>query len=365
MKKLMYIFAAGTTLLAACQPGNTYKVTGTIEGLNDGDTVYIQKVQEMKLVPTDTAIITNGQFEFTGTADSTELRYVTYINNGRPNGTNFFLEKGNINVTMSKNGKKEVKGTPSNETWSEYSAQMDSMYTEMREIYGTLMDTTLTEEGRKAKIDLLNSKEKASMDYTIEVIKTNIDNPVGIFLLSQNYSNMEPETLDTVINMVPAKYQGDQAIVNIKKELDAAKKTAVGQKFTDFEMQTPEGKTVKLSDYISKNKVTLLDFWASWCGPCRAEMPNVVKAYKEYGKKGFGIVGVSLDNNAEAWKKAIKELDITWPQMSDLKGWACEGAQLYAVRGIPATFMINQEGIIVAKDVRGKEITNKLDELLK
>ena len=130
-------------------------------------------------------------------------------------------------------------------------------------------------------------------------------------------------------------------------------------------MQTPEGETVKLSDFISKNKVTLIDFWASWCGPCRAEMPNVVKAYNEYKNKGFGIVGVSLDNSADAWKKAIKDLNITWPQMSDLKGWECEGAQLYAVRGIPATFMINQEGIIVAKDVRGEEITKKLDELLK
>ncbi len=235
----------------------------------------------------------------------------------------------------------------------------------MREIYGSIMDTTLTEEARKERIDLLNSKEKVSMDYTTEVIKTNIENPVGIFLLTQNYSNMEPETLEGVINMVPEKYQSNQSVVNIKKELETAKKTAVGQPFIDFEMQTPEGETVKLSDFISKNKVTLIDFWASWCGPCRAEMPNVVKAYNEYKNKGFGIVGVSLDNSADAWKKAIKDLNITWPQMSDLKGWECEGAQLYAVRGIPATFMISQEGIIVAKDVRGEEIAKKLDELLK
>lgn len=365
MKKLMYILAAGTTLLAACQPGNTYKVTGTIEGLNDGDTVLIQKIEERKLVPTDTAIVANGQFEFTGTVDSTELRYVTYINNGRPAGTTFFLEKGDINVKMSKDGKNEIKGTATNNTWNAYNVAMDSMYTEMREIYGSIMDTTLTEEARKERIDLLNSKEKVSMDYTTEVIKTNIENPVGIFLLTQNYSNMEPETLESVINMVPEKYQSNQSVVNIKKELETAKKTAVGQPFIDFEMQTPEGETVKLSDFISKNKVTLIDFWASWCGPCRAEMPNVVKAYNEYKNKGFGIVGVSLDNSADAWKKAIKDLNITWPQMSDLKGWECEGAQLYAVRGIPATFMISQEGIIVAKDVRGEEIAKKLDELLK
>ncbi len=365
MKKLMYILAAGTTLLAACQPGNTYKVTGSIEGLNDGDTVLIQKFEDRKLIPLDTAVVANGQFEFAGTTDTTELRYVTYVNNGRPAGTTFFLEKGNINVKMSKDGKNEIKGTAINNTWNAYNVAMDSMYTEMRGIYESIMDTTLTEEARKERIDLLNSKEKASMDYTTEVIKTNIENPVGVFLLVQNYNGLEPETLEGFINMIPEKYQGDKAISSIKEELAAAKKTAVGQPFIDFEMQTPEGKTVKLSDFISKNKVTLIDFWASWCGPCRNEMPNVVKAYNEYKNKGFGIVGVSLDNNADAWKKAIKDLNITWPQMSDLKGWQCEGAALYAVRAIPATFMINQEGIIVAKNVGGEEIAKKLDELLK
>ena len=106
------------------------------------------------------------------------------------------------------------------------------------------------------------------------------------------------------------------------------KATAVGQKFTDFEMQTPEGKTVKLSDYVGKGKVVLVDFWASWCGPCRREMPNLVEAYAKYKNKNFEIVGVSLDQSADAWKEAIKKLNITWPQMSDLKYWNCEGAQL-------------------------------------
>lgn len=365
MKKFMYIVAAGTTLFAACQPGNTYKVAGTIEGLNDGDTVYIQKMDDSKLVPVDSVVVANGQFEFTGIADSTELCYITYKNNGRPAGSTFFLEKGNINVKMSADGKKEVTGTPTNDIWYAYSQQVDSMYSEMREIYAAAQDTTLTDEERKAKMDLLDLKEQASMDYAIETMKTNIGNPVGIMLLRQNYAYMESEKLDAVLEMVPEKYQGNETVVKIKKEIEVMKKTAVGQPFTDFEMQTPEGETVKLSDFIGKNKVTLLDFWASWCGPCRAEMPNVVKAYKEYKDKGFGVVGVSLDNNAEAWKKAIADLNITWPQMSDLKGWACEGAKLYAVHGIPATFMINQEGIIVAKNVRGEEIAKKLDELLK
>ena len=109
----------------------------------------------------------------------------------------------------------------------------------------------------------------------------------------------------------------------------------------------------------------MVDFWASWCGPCRGEMPNVIKAYNEFKDKGFAIVGVSLDSKADAWKKAIKDLGIPWAQMSDLKGWQCAGAALYNVRAIPATVLIDQSGKIIAKDLRGEELIAKLKELLK
>ena len=149
------------------------------------------------------------------------------------------------------------------------------------------------------------------------------------------------------------------------KRIEILEKTAVGQKFTDFSMPDPEGNIIKLSDVIAKNKYTLIDFWASWCGPCRAEMPNVVAAYKEYNKKGFGIVGVSLDSDAAKWKDAIKTLNMTWTHMSDVKGWQCEGAALYGVNSIPATVLVAQDGTIIARNLRGEAIKEKLAELLK
>ena len=124
-------------------------------------------------------------------------------------------------------------------------------------------------------------------------------------------------------------------------------------------------KGVKLSDYAGKGKLVLVDFWASWCGPCRREMPNLVELYKQYKNKNFEIVGVSLDQNGDSWKAAIKQLNITWPQMSDLKYWECEGAQLYAVSSIPHVVLIDGEGTIVARGLHGEELQQKVAELLK
>ena len=129
-------------------------------------------------------------------------------------------------------------------------------------------------------------------------------------------------------------------------------------------MDTPDGKTLKMSDFVDNNKYTLIDFWASWCGPCRAEMPTVAKAYDEFHAKGLEIVGVSLDNEKGDWVSAISMLNMPWPQVSDLKGWECAGAQLYNVRAIPANLLIDQQGRIVAQDLRGEDLLQKLAELL-
>ena len=357
---------AGLLAFASCQEKAGYTIKGTIEGVAEGDTVYLQNFVDGSLVKMDSAVVKGGAFEFKGTPDSvTVSRYVTYRKNGMRMTAMVFIEKGDITLNMGAEANK-VAGTMCNDAYQQFMDKFVAINKEMSEIYQkSKTDTTLTDDQRKDLEKQLAEKDSLGTEMVYNCINENINNLVGVQLLTSYANAFETAKVKALLDKVPAAYSADKDIVALKEHIATIEKTEVGQKFIDFAMNTPEGKEVKLSDFISQNKYTLIDFWASWCGPCRQEMPNVVDAYKQFKSKGFGIVGVSLDKDADKWKQAIKDLNITWPQMSDLKAWQCEGAKLYGVRAIPATVLVDQEGNIVARDLRGEDIAAKLEELLK
>jgi thiol-disulfide isomerase/thioredoxin len=362
MNKFNYLLAVGGMALAACTSGNNYRITGTVEGAQEGDVVYLQEYVNRELVKVDSAIVRNGEFTFTGQQDSTVSRFLTYTKDDVHYVTDFFLENGKITATLGESC--NVDGTPNNQVYQQFKDQYKVLNDEMRELYTRARkDSTLTAEQKDELMKQLDSKDSIAMDLAYTTIKTNIASAVGAALLPDYAPAFSHEQQKELLGLLPEKFQNGERIARLRDHVETVEKTSEGKHFIDFTLNSPEGEPVTLSDIIAQNEYTLIDFWASWCGPCRAEMPNVVAAYQQYKAKGFGIVGVSLDNNADKWKEAITNLNITWAQMSDLKGWDNEAAKLYGVNSIPATVLVNREGIIIARNLRGEAIAEKLESL--
>ena len=164
---------------------------------------------------------------------------------------------------------------------------------------------------------------------------------------------------------MPQEYQDRQAMKDILKMINDRFPAEEGDQIPNFSMQSPEDTEIFILDEVKKNKVTVLDFWASWCGPCRDEMPAMKKMLADYQEAGFGIVGISIDGNKEDWVNCIKTLELTWPQMSDLKGGASPIAQSFGARFIPFTVVVDQQGKILKKGLRGEELATFIAEQLK
>lgn len=173
----------------------------------------------------------------------------------------------------------------------------------------------------------------------------------------EKYMEIYKRVYDDLSNKMP----GSKYLERLKQEIDSYSRLMVGTEAPDFTFNTPEGKALTLSSF--RGKVVLIDFWASWCGPCRKENPNVVRVYNKYNKKGFEILGVSLDEDRERWIDAIKKDGLVWSHVSDLKGWSSEACRLYGIDAIPLTVLLDKEGKIIAKNLRGAALEQKLEEI--
>lgn len=203
----------------------------------------------------------------------------------------------------------------------------------------------------------------------IAEISANMETPVAGELMGKYAPMAMSNTEGEVAKQLPvlmANYKGfdeNPGLKAAKSTFEKMTRKNVGSMFVDVTQESLTGGKMSLSDYVGKGSYVLVDFWASWCGPCRAEMPNVVAAYAEYHSKGFEIVGVSLDNDHAKWAESVKTLGITWPQMSDLQGWKSSAADVYGIRSIPSTILFGPDGRVVAADLRGDELQHKLAEI--
>ena len=359
MRKLLLSIVAASMTLAACNAQSGYKVTGTVEGMPDGKAI-IATVNGSSLDTLAKADVKNGSFEFTGNVSEPTGAYIMVI--GQRGAIPFMLENANITVNAGQAGL-TVTGSEGQKIYDQFMAintttQQEAMKLQ-QEYQAANGDQAKMQAVQEAYAKLMTDAQAKET----ELIKANPDSYVSTFVIVSGMGQMEYEQLKERYNLLGEKAKASAQGKAIAAHIAKLESTAIGQIAPNFTITTPEGESISLYDI--KGKVKLIDFWASWCGPCRGENPHVVEIYKEYHPKGLEIFGVSLDNNKEAWVKAIADDGLVWKHGSDLKGWQSAPAQLYSVSGIPHTVLLDENNKIIAKNLRGDELKQKIAELLK
>lgn len=384
MKKSVCLLAA-VALSAACGRTTGYKITGTVENpaLN-GQYVYLYEYALKNASPIDSALVKNGKFTMEGVQNNPELCVITFSDQViSPRDRNEFasnrmlgpadndlftamLVLDNSDITVKLDTFSYVSGTPENDSLQTLANEWNILNRQAAPIAGQMRNyNNLGADDRNKLQQWYNDYIKNRVERAKSYIDRHANKLTGAYVFSQYAAFMDDSVKNDVLNRSDSVFRSVPGIDRIQQHLDVMKKVQVGRKFTDFTMENADGKQVKLSDYAGKGKYVLIDFWASWCGPCIKEIPGLVKLYNKYKNKNFEIVGVSFDQDKEAWLKAIIQYNMKWPQLSDMKGWENQAALIYGVSGIPYTVLLNPEGIIVEKGLRGEKLENTLQQLLK
>jgi peroxiredoxin len=283
------------------------------------------------------------------------------------NNLSLFLDGGNITIsTKTYLSDAVVKGPQVVNDYYNYTVQTKEL-TALDNKLGMVYYNYSLAKNTAATDKLMEMyKTLASVVYVeqLEFVKKNPSSPISLYFVKQALGmDMDAAKAGPIFQLLSTDLQNSNAGKELAAMIEVGKKSMVGAQAPDFTQPSPEGVAISLSSF--KGKYVLVDFWASWCGPCRAESSNLVKAYEKYKSKGFEIWSVSLDEKKDRWLKAIKEDGYTWPQAGDLKGWDNVAATMYGISGIPFNFVVDPNGIIIARNLRGEDLEKKLSELFK
>ncbi len=362
MRKILALaFAAlAISTCTAQQKTDLYTINGIWQNGNDGDSIFLVDFQKQAKI----ASVALKNHKFTLQVDAPNIAiYGVYA---KPKGNAsaidlpLFAQNGNTSTLELKGANDyNLYGDPNNEIWQNLRKQEESL---MKTIIATKADKTISPAEANRRIDSLQG---TLINIYANGILDNIPQPICGILLSEFIKVFSQEQTNKILDAMKEKMPDDPYYKAIIAQRNAEAETAVGNKYKEIALVNLKGNMQSLSETVQKNKVTLVDFWASWCGPCMMEMPNVKNIYAQYHSQGLEIYAVSLDENQISWEGAIRRHQLPWIHVSDLKGWSSSAANTYNIRAIPATILIDRNGTIIGKNLRGAELKAAIEKALK
>lgn len=362
MRKLCFIlilFFVATMFSCNNISDNEFVVKLKIQGDTPAE-VYLRKFENYQFITLDTAKVENGVFVFKGILQAPDLFYLTW---NESYDTELFLEPGHIKVTIQSDNPDTpvVTGSVSDVEYRQYlvfQRRQDEETKELMEAFSVAekMDDSVKMMAIEMQIDQLQDKQ---FEETKEYIRKNSKSFVAPYIALEESYRMVLSEMEEFIALFDDNIKRSPSAISLSKWIDILKSVSVGKTAPEFTLPNTHGEPVSLHQY--RGKILLVEFWASWCGPCRAESGNIIAAYNKYKEQGFDVLGVALEYSKENWLEAIVKDKLPWTQVSDLQFFQSPIVKLYGIDAIPANLLLDREGVIIGRDLRGKELTEKLE----
>lgn len=372
MRKLLFMLAFGA-LFQSCEKNSEAQIKGSAEGLDDGTKIYLSTLgQAQSLKAVDTFEVQ--QSSFASDLPTANYQDIYLLNvEGIERQNLIFINEGHdvvIDLNQSNLRDSKIEGGPETENMNKYLDKQMDFATKANNLQGEITQARVekNQDKFKEKVNKFNELKEENLAYRKHLVNTNPESIVSLLIINDfvTQKTMPTPKIKALLAELSSEVKDTELGRSINMNVAAVNKTDIGAFAPQFEGPTPEGETLALENAMGK--VTLIDFWASWCRPCRVENPNIVSVYNDYKDKGFDVIGVSLDrpNQKDKWLAAIEADKLDWNHVSNLKFWNDPIAKKYGIRSIPAAFLIDEEGKIIAKDqeLRGQNLRKKISELL-